>query len=228
MKNSLTFLLVLFTFSGLFGQTDCTVKIVYSINKSLPPSYTFSTDPKSEGAKYAWSFGDQTYSDSPSPTHTYKLTDSYAVAVKVTSTDGKVCIGELKERFEGGTVTTTTVCKIPITIAKSSTTPPNYTFKTDPQPEGSKYYWHFGDGGISELASPVHTYKVTNTYVVNLKVLDNAGKVCYGEIKETFVGETTLECKAYFTDTNKLWSDPAMMKKMVFSNLSTGDIRECL
>ncbi len=309
MKNTLTFLILLFTFSSLFGQTDCRVKILYSMNKTLPPSYNFSIDPKQEGAKYSWSFGDQTYADSPTPVHTYKVTDNYSVAVKVTGKDGRICAGELKERFEGATITLPpavpviisgkgkvknmgtaacgmvitldngtvivplemlpaftlkdgqyvelayeilndkpsgcstgisakihkiseiiipTVCKIPIRISKSSTTPPDYTFQTDPQPEGSKYYWHFGDGGMSELASPSHTYKVTNSYLVNLKVLDKDGKVCYGEIKETFIGEAVTECKAYFTATNKLWSDPSMMKKMVFANLSSGDIKECL
>lgn len=383
MKNSLTFLLVLFTFSGLFGQTDCKVKIVYSMNKSLPPGYIFKTDPQTEGAKYYWSFGDNTISDSPSPTHTYKLTDTYAVTVKVTGKDGKICYGELKERFEGGTNTTTTiitgkgivkdmstttgcglviimgngtvlvpaevvpnfvlkegqylevayellkdkpstcpsglmakisriseiiqttVCKIPITFTKSTTTPPIYTFKTETQPEGSTYSWTFGDGGTSALAAPTHSFKTTGSYLINLKVVKD-NKVCYGEMKETFVGEsnpvlsgrgkvkklaattgcdlvialetgttlnpakmatdfqlkegqyieftyekftekvttckegtdvkiltikeipTTPECKAYFTATNKLWSDPAMMKKMVFANLSTGDIKECL
>jgi len=308
MKSSLTFFLVLFTLSGLFAQTECTVKIVYSMNKSLPPSYTFKIDPQTEGAKYGWLFGDNTISDSPSPTHTYKMTDTYVVKVKATSTDGKVCYGEIKGRFEGDTVITPpvstiltgkgkvknmetatcgmviildngtvlvpveivpnfiikdgqyvelayellndkpsgcsagisakihkiaeiiqpSVCRIPVTFRKNNTTPESYTFITDAQPDGSKYYWYFGDGGMSELTSPTYVYKKTNAYLINLKVVDLAGKVCYGELKETFVGETNPECKAYFTATNKLWSDPAMMKKMVFANLSIGDIRECM
>ncbi len=309
MKNSLTFLLLLFTFSGLFGQTDCRVKILFSMNKSLPPSYTFKTDPQLDGVKYAWSFGDNTYADSPSPTHTFKVTNSYVVYVKMTDQSGKICYGELKERFEGGTVTTPpvlnilsgrgkvknmastegcglvialengnvlvpvemlsnfllkegqylelayellrdkpsgcsagisarihkiaeiiqpTICRVPITFTKNNTTPTSYTFKTNTQPEGAKFYWYFGDGGTSESASPTYAYKKTNSYLINLKVVDLAGKVCYGELKETFVGETTQECKAYFTATNKLWSDPSMMKKMAFSNLSTGEIKECL
>ncbi|HAH25106.1 MAG TPA: hypothetical protein DCL77_15340 [Prolixibacteraceae bacterium] len=383
MKQTLTFLLALFIFSGLFGQTDCRVTIIYSLNKSIPSSYTFKTDPQPEGAKYQWTFGDNTTSDSPSPTHTFKIADSYTVHVKVTGLQGNVCYGELQEKFEGGTITTppavilsgkgkvkdlsatggcglvivlengttlvpiemvpnfllkdgqylelayellkdrpsgcsagvsakidriseiivTAGCKIPVTFAINSTTP-GYMFKTDPQPEGSKYAWSFGDGGTSDLASTTHTYQKTGEYLINLKVTDIAGKVCSGELKQTFTVETNLplsgrgkvmklattgcelviaienglflipatlttdfqlkegqyveftyeklaekitactagpdvkiltikeiitvpQCKAYFTATNKLWSDPAMMKKMVFSNLSTGDIKEC-
>lgn len=308
MKTFFTLSLVLFVVSGLLGQTDCRVKIVYSMNKSLPPSYTFKTEPQAEGAKYTWSFGDGTYSDSPTPTRTFKTSNYYGIYVKVLNADGKICVGEIKEKFEGtnmatppvsailsgkgkvkdlstvdgcglvialenGTVlvpvqllsnfllkegqyvelayellneaskcnagksakihriseiTANTTCRLPISIVKNATNPVSYTFRTETQPEGSKYYWYFGDGGTSERPNPTYTFKKSGTFTVNLKVLHSTGKVCYGEIKETFAGETIQACKAYFTATNQLWSDPAMMKKVVFANLSTGDIKECL
>jgi PKD repeat protein len=388
MKSSLIFLSIFFICTGLFAQTVCTVKIVYEMNKSLPPSYTFKTDPQTTGAKYYWTFGDNTISDSPSPVHTFKIGDTYIVQVKVTTSEGKICYGEVKTRFEGGAatppaivisgkgkvkkvvsndgcgllivmdngpvlvpfemvtvfefkdgqyvelayellkdklsgcpagvsarilkiydITPPAICKVPVSFTKNSTSPVSYTFKTDAQPEGSTYYWYFGDGGSSVAASPSYSYKVANSYVVNLKILDKTGKVCYGELKSQFEGgavsppvialsgkgkvmnltaaagcglvvkmdnaailipakistdfqlkdgqyvEFTYEklaekitsckegsevriitikeiaaptdCKANFTATNQLWSDPAMMKRMVFANLSTGDIREC-
>jgi len=382
MKTILTSLLVLLSLSWLFAQ-DCTVKIVFSANKSLPPSYTFKVDPQSEGAKYSWSFGDNTDSDQAIPTHSFKMSGSYLVKVKATRADGKICIGELKTIFDGGTASNTStilsgkgkvinkaatngcglvinmengnilipivwvpefqlkdgqylelayeilkdrvtecpagvavkihkiaeiimpsVCKLPITFVKSTATPTSYSFKTSAQPEGSIYYWYFGDEGKSSLESPTYTYKKAGTYAVNLKVIDKAGNSCHGEIKAVFEGAeptvlaargkvkkltasgcelaivldngTTLiaakmatyflfkegqyveftyekfdqkittckegvdikiltikeitqitECKAYFTATNKLWSNPAMIKKVAFTNLSTGDIKEC-
>lgn len=308
MKTLFTSLLVLFVVSGLVGQTDCRVKIVFSMNKSLPPSYTFKTDPQVEGAKYTWSFGDGTYSDSPMPTHKFKVSNYYGIYVKVHNPDGKICVGEIKEKFEGenvvtppatsilsgkgkvkdlsatdgcglvialenGTVlvpvqmlsnfllkegqyvelayellseaakcqagkpakihriteiTANTTCKLPISIVKNATNPISYTFKTETQPDGSKYYWHFGDGGTSERPNPTYTYKKAGTYAVTLKVLHTTGKVCYGEIKETFAGETVQACKAFFTASNQMWSNPTMMKVVVFTNLSTGNIKECL
>ena len=107
MRNIFTFLLVCFTFSGLFAQTECAVKILYSMNKSQPPSYTFKVDPVAKDAKYYWSFGDKTNSDSPSPTHTFSVSDTYVVQVKVVTPDGKSCYGEVKARFEGGPTITT-------------------------------------------------------------------------------------------------------------------------
>jgi len=38
---------------------------------------------------------------------------------------------------------------------------------------------------------------------------------------------TTTDCKAYFSFTNVPGSDPSMMKKMAFTNLSIGEIKEC-
>ena len=269
MRSTFTFLLVLFTFSGLFAQTECTVKILYSINKSQPPSYTFKIDPVIEGAKYYWSFGDKTNSDSPSPTHSYRVSDTYLVQVKVVTSNGKSCYGEVKARFEGGTVATSptilsgkgkvkmpgsndgcrlliylengtvlapveilptfqfkdgqyielvyelqkdkpsgcasgvsakihriaeimvpTVCTIPINFKKNDAKPVSYTFSTTELPADSKFYWNFGDDGKSESASPTYVFKKAGTWVINLKVVDKAGKVCYGETKATFEGET--------------------------------------
>jgi PKD repeat protein len=381
MKNCLTILLLFLSFSGLFAQSDCTVKIIFAMNKTLPPSYTFKTDPQSDGAKYSWSFGDKSVSDSPSPTHTFAFGDTYPVVVKVIGADGKVCYGELKNRFEGGTAATTmlsgkgkvvdktatsgcglmivldngtylipaemipnftlkagqylelvydilkdkpstcppgimvriqkiaeivqTVCNVPISFVKNNATPVSYTFKTAEQPAGSKYYWYFGDQGTSSDASPTFTFSTNGTYTIALKVLDASGKVCSNTLKTAFEGKasptltakgkvkkialagcdlvislengttlipakvipefvikegqyveityeklgikttnctegyegkiltikeivTTPACKAYFTATNQIWSDPSMMKKIAFANQSSGDIKECL
>ncbi|MBV5312675.1 MAG: PKD domain-containing protein [Prolixibacteraceae bacterium] len=381
MKSSLTFLLLLLSFSGLFAQSNCTVKIVFAMNKTMPPSYTFKTDPQPDGAKYSWVFGDNTVSDSPSPTHTFKVGDTYPIMVKVLGADGKICYGEVKTRFEGGTSTPTilsgkgkvvdktatagcglmialengtflipaemipnftlkagqylelayeilkdkpstcppgimvriqkiaeivqTICNVPISFTKNNVSPVSYTFKTAEQPAGSKYYWYFGDQGTSSDASPSFTFSTSGTYTITLKVLDATGKSCANTLKTAFEGKaspvltakgkvkkialagcdlvislengttlipakivpefvlkdgqyveityeklgqkttncnegfegkiltikeivTTPSCKAYFTATNQIWSDPAMMKKVVFANQSTGDIKECL
>jgi PKD repeat protein len=274
MKKLFTLLAFLFATSSLIGQELCKVKIVFSINKSLPPSYNFKTEPQIEGAKYIWSFGDKTNSDLATPTHTFKITGDYVVFVKITDAAGKICTGEIKAKFEGETVPNIpvtpalvsgrgivkdqtaldgcglmialsngtlinpvqivpdfklkvdqnlelvyevlkgvetvcmkgvnakihkiaeilppTVCKLPIKLVKNESVPVSYTFSTDAQAEGSKYYWYMGDGGTSELASPTYTYKISNSYVVRLKVVDKSGKTCSGELKATFDGISPL------------------------------------
>lgn len=83
-----------------------------------------------------------------------------------------------------------TMCRIPITFVKTNTTQVSYQFKTDLQPVDSKFYWYFGDGGSSTLADPSYVFKKAGSWAINLKVVDKAGKVCYGETKGTFEGET--------------------------------------
>ncbi len=268
MKSSLTLILALFTFTSLFSQTVCTVNIVYSKNNTTPVGYTFKTDPINTAAKYYWTFGDNTVSDSPSPTHVFSKADTYQVQVKVTGTDGKGCYGELKVQFEGGTATTpvtltakgkvkkivstdgcgllitldngtvivpvemamafefkneqyvelvyellkdkpsgctsgvsakiikiyditpSAVCTVKIVSTKNTTTPVGYTFKTDPQTTGAKYYWTFGDNTVSDSPSPTHVFSKADTYQVQVKVTGTDGKGCYGELKIQFEGST--------------------------------------
>ena len=44
-------------------------------------------------------------------------------------------------------------------------------------PDGSlvSWSWNFGDGAVSSMQSPVHTYAASGTYLVSLTVTDNAG-----------------------------------------------------
>ncbi|WDE13749.1 M43 family zinc metalloprotease [Thalassomonas haliotis] len=41
----------------------------------------------------------------------------------------------------------------------------------------SEYFWQFGDGEVSEQASPQHSYTETGTYTVSLMVTDNRGNI---------------------------------------------------
>ena len=83
-----------------------------------------------------------------------------------------------------------TVCRVPVNFKKNDTKPVSYTFSTTEQPADSKYNWYFGDGGMSDLADPTYVFKKAGTWEIKLKVIDKAGKVCYGETKATFEGET--------------------------------------
>jgi PKD repeat protein len=192
MKSILSLLIVLFSMTGLFAQNVCTVKILFAINKSNPPSYTFKTDPQTTGAKYSWAFGDNTFSDSPNPIHTFSKGGSYVIHVKVSTgsgNDAKICYGELSAQFEGSTVTTSVVpCKVRIIGTRSSTNPLAFSFKSDPSSTASttKYFWSFGDDTpTSDTRLPSHTYSKAGTYVVKVKVTNGAGAdaaVCYGEL----------------------------------------------
>jgi PKD repeat protein len=103
MKKRFTLILLVFILvSGIvYAQNECQVKITYSMNKSLPPSYTFNTDFKSENAKFYWYFNDGARYEKPSPTHTFKTTGNYVIEVKVIDSKGNVCFGRTAGQFEG-------------------------------------------------------------------------------------------------------------------------------
>jgi len=187
MKSILSLLIVLFSITGLFAQNVCTVKILFAANKTNPPSYTFKTETQIAGARYIWTFGDNTGSDSPMPTHAYSKGGSYVVHVQVKSgTDAApvTCNGELSAQFEGATVVTPVVpCKVTILPTKNSTNPLNYSFKTDPASTAAtaKYLWTFGDEtSNSDTKLPSHTFARAGTYVLHVTVT-NGTQVCYGE-----------------------------------------------
>ncbi|MCK9412618.1 MAG: PKD domain-containing protein [Prolixibacteraceae bacterium] len=208
MKSILSLLIVLFSLTGLFAQNVCTVKILFAVNKTNPPSYTFKTDPHTAGAKYLWTFGDNTVSDSPMPTHTFSKGGSYVVHVQVKSgTDAApvTCSGALTAQFDGGTKTSPVVsCKVTILASKNSTTPASYTFKTDPQKTGGKYSWTFGDNTASDSPTPSHTFSKTGTYSVLVKVIGVDGTICYGESKSSFDGGTVTTNVVTYTGKGKV------------------------
>lgn len=381
MKNFFTLFLLFLSLSGLFAQSECIVKIGFVANKTNPITYSFKTDPFTDGAKYYWNFSDGQISDNPNPTKSFKETGTYSVTVKVSKND-QVCTGKLEFKYETGAVNTPviitgkgkvkklatndgcgllitldngtvivpkemvpafefkdgqyvelayelfrdkssgcpsgiyakidkiaeivqTVCNVPITFAKSTSTVGTYTFKTAEQPSGAKYLWYFGDQGTSNEASPTFTFNTNGTYSITLKVTDAAGKTCSNVLRTAFEGKTspvlsgkgkvkklalagcdlvisldnnitlipvkmvpdfvlkenqyveltyeklgekttscnegseakiltikeitnTTTCKAYFTASNQSWADAAVTKKVVFTNQSAGDIKECL
>lgn len=79
-------------------------------------------------------------------------------------------------------------CIVKITHGMNKSLPPSYTFITDFQDSTAKYYWHFSDGTRYEEPTPTHTFKITGNYVVEVKVVDAKGKVCYGRIAGQFEG----------------------------------------
>ncbi len=120
------------------------------------------------GTSYFWNFGDGNTSTLANPTHTYAAGGTYNV--KLAIYDGPC----------GDSVT------LPVTINPA----PNVNFSFTPnQPcpaptqvqfnnlsnGATSYYWNFGDGNISNLASPSHTYATNNYFPVGMTATNAFG-----------------------------------------------------
>ncbi|MEI9809288.1 MAG: PKD domain-containing protein [Bacteroidota bacterium] len=77
------------------------------------------------------------------------------------------------------------------TITNTSGCGGTYSFTNTSSAVGgiASYSWDFGDGGISSVASPSHTFVTPGTYYVTLAVTDNNG--CTSNIRKTIVYNNT-------------------------------------
>lgn len=124
-------------------------------------------------AGYIWDFGDGTTSTEFEPEHTYSgLGKSYNVTL--TAINDLQCNNSLTLSNFINVVappTASFVIKEGNTIAM-----PNYDFNfVDLSTNAASWEWDFGDGAVSSLQNPKHTYGKFGSYTVTLKVYNKEG-----------------------------------------------------
>ncbi|MFW0714622.1 PKD domain-containing protein [Pedobacter sp. N23S346] len=122
---------------------------------------------------YMWDFGDGTTSTAFEPTHTFNGAGrNFIVSLTATNTLG--CTN---------TVTSSSpISVVAPPVAGFTVLPgneisiPNYAFGFKDSSTGAvSWEWGFGDGAVSTLQNPNHTYGNEGTYTVTLKVLNTEG-----------------------------------------------------
>lgn len=122
---------------------------------------------------YTWEFGDGNISQLQNPVHTYAKPGTYQVRLTVSNTNGydsliqAVTVNPLYVGFEvemnGVLVTNDTLYRnASIQFLDSSIT-------------GSTWKWYLGDGTVSNLQNPTHTYSNIGNYQISLEVEDTSG-----------------------------------------------------
>ena len=116
---------------------------------------------------WQWSFGDGSNSFVTNPVYTYPYSDTFTVCLTVTdscNTDS-VCKQVIA------------VCTLP--LAKfgffSNATTSNFSDSSITVSTSPAWQWDFGDGALSPLQNPSHTYPSPGTYFVCLVVADTCG-----------------------------------------------------
>lgn len=117
---------------------------------------------------YVWNFGDNTSTTTEvNPTHTYSVANIYKVKLVATSDMGcKDSITKPVEIFPKpiANYTTSNVCK------KTAASFVNTSYING---GGIVNNWNFGDGQLSTLTSPTHTYTLAGDYNVRLITVSN-------------------------------------------------------
>jgi PKD repeat protein len=115
-------------------------------------------------ASYHWDFGDGLSSNVSDPIHYYSRPGIYKVDLRITSTGG--CISDMSNMFKIGYSPTALTCAIKTTSIVGSAI--DFTAVSN----GSvTYFWDFGDGNSSTLASPSHTFANIGSYPIMLRTI---------------------------------------------------------
>lgn len=162
--------------NGCGVHTDCE-----SLSFNCPPptsffttspnnyTITFNNQTNQPGAIYVWDFGDGTISSDENPVHTFPGTGSYLV-----------CLTTYFCGWSDNFCTQIAVtCPAPaaafsVNIPAGGTTA-DFTDQTSPT--AFSWDWDFGDGAVSSVQNPSHTYQtaVDQIYVVCLVVTNSCG-----------------------------------------------------
>jgi PKD repeat protein len=122
---------------------------------------------------WRWSFGDGTFGTGQNPSHTYTNTGIYFPALTVSNALGLFPV-------TSGSAVTVTNPAIKFTASiTNGTAPLAVQFKAPSLDSGgntiTNWYWNFGDGAISTVENPSHTYANSGTFHPTLFVANAFG-----------------------------------------------------
>ena len=158
---------------------------------------------------YYWNFGDGQTSNSPNPgAHTYASYGSHHITLLVTDS-----IHDCSSYFD---VTTYSECSALFNFQGIGNKTVSFSPVTMASTNQNIFSWNFGDGNISQLRNPEHTYTANGSYNVCLttrSIIDSSCK----DTRCTTVNISDL-CHAYFT----IAQDPNHPNAYILNNQSTG------
>lgn len=138
---------------------------------NLPVSFTNTSTGTNAGTFYHWEFGDGNSSGLQNPTHQYTDTGYFSVLLVVRNGQ---CIDSI--RHNQAVRVLPPVARFDVTSLCADKMTRSFTdqSKVDLLITPLSYEWTFGDGNVSAVPNPSHTYGATGTYPVKLVVVNGA------------------------------------------------------
>jgi large repetitive protein len=136
-----------------------------------PLNVVFSGNEPASGQTYTWTFGDNLYSSSPNPAHTFNTTGTYNVTV--VTTNGVGCADTAN--------TTVQVYNVPQAAFNHNYETETYIIgESDLQINnttvgGTNYFWSFGTSDSSVAFEPTHIYTTPGEYAIDLITINQNG-----------------------------------------------------
>ncbi|RNC90255.1 MAG: PKD domain-containing protein [Allomuricauda sp.] len=146
----------------------------------VPLEVNFTGDQSSDDTavvSYNWNFGDGNTSNEVNPSHTFLSVGDFNVTLTVTDEEGLEDIASVTISVQDPVSNTAPTAVISAT-PESGEAPLEVSFTGDQSSDDVAvvaYDWDFGDGTLSNLANPTHTYNAVGSYTVTLTVADQEG-----------------------------------------------------
>lgn len=174
------------------NTTFCTANYTYAVQypDSLTLSFTNQSISTSTNLNYFWSFGDGTSSTLQNPTHTFPAYGYYQVCLTIYDT---LCQSTFCDDILIGNVPDTNNVPCAANFSYTQTPSPSTNFSTFTFTDLSTgnptaWLWNFGDGGVSTLQNPTHTYTSNGIYLVTLTINSTLN-----QCTSTFVGYLSVD-----------------------------------
>ncbi len=158
------------------GRTNaqCNVNPGFNFTKSCTQDYrinftnTSTATPPGQVDYYIWHFGDATTSTANNPSHAYPGGGIYQVILYVYDTSG--CYDSVVQNVE-----TTALPQASFSYLQTGCGEISFTNTSTYAGSSPAWFWTFGDGNLSTVENPVHTYATGGIFNVTLTVTDDWG-----------------------------------------------------
>ena len=140
---------------------------------TVPLSVQFVDLSTNSPSSWAWSFGDGGTSAVQNPVHTYSTGGTYTVTLTATNSGGSNTVTKA-DYIGAGKVATIPVASFVSSVTEGNA-PLTVQFVDSTTNSPTSWIWSFGDGNMSTLQNPSHTYTMSDTYTVTLIATNSAG-----------------------------------------------------
>ncbi len=187
------------SYNGCSVDTTFTVEVGNAANVDCQANYAFSVDHSNKSISvsnfsmgnnltdFVYNFGDGSYAYSPNATHTYTTAGKYNVCLTVYSTSTG-CSNIKCQQIVVDTVGYKCHSHFVYTVDSATRTATFYNNSRN----NTTNNWEFGDGQVSTLEEPTHTYIADNHYIASLTVIHDGCKDRYDEMVNINVFNASL------------------------------------
>jgi PKD repeat protein len=162
---------------------------------TVPLSVQFVDMSTNSPTSWVWSFGDGGTSTLQSPVHTYSTAGTYTVTMTATN-DGGSSTSTKADYIGAGKVAMSPVASF-VSSVTEGTAPLTVQFVDSTTNSPTSWIWSFGDGEMSTVQNPSHTYLLSATYTVTLIATNAAGSDT--KIRNDYITVTYTKPVANFT-----------------------------